>query len=125
MKITFDVVRAESSINNIMRYSGVFDQGKSLGQMCQISMMVSSESAAKYDAIAEQLKEALEAAGSVVSFVSLRDVDGVECRSVMYFSSDINVLSNGSFWYRFCDYLRGFGYDPEVDDRFFVKGFKS
>lgn len=114
MKITVDAIFGNRQMDEIMHVADVFEPFKKLSVHKAIELTVKDALGLKQKRVLiEKIKEALEASGMIVVFISIRSVN---TRVPAFIAPGVSVLSDGSRFALFGDVLRRIGYEVSTDE---------
>lgn len=122
MKVILDIlVIPDKRIAEFMEYLDFFNSTKSLVAFTQYEVTGEPD----LSKLCENVKEAFEQAGGMVTFASIRTVDGVFCNEYPnYIKEGISTISTGHKWGMFNEYLESIGYEVRHDSRMRVLSAK-
>lgn len=115
MEIGMDLIYAEKNIDDFMHAADVFEISKRLGKH---ECIVVKGGDIKIHELVVNMKNALEKAGMVVTFVGINHIDGeVFNFPEPYVKEGTSCISNGRQWGLLKDLLMSIGYKVETNER--------
>lgn len=123
MKIYVDIIHGDKKRDAFMHACDVFENSKVLGDYD--ALVVTAEEDAKLDELCDNLKDAYEKCGRIVSFVSIKRVDDTFTNDYKrYIRPETSAISNGNNWGLFRDVLKKIGYEAETNENMRVTSAK-
>lgn len=123
MKITFETLLGDGTMNNFMHAGDVFEPGKQLAEIKILTLTV--EEPTNVLKILETLWEGFKANQINGVFCAISAIDEVSNTEYpIFFKEGVQTISNGSTYCLFKDLLQHMGYDCETDQYMHVTSIK-
>jgi hypothetical protein len=118
MKIKLDAIYGNKQMDDMMHFAGVFEPFKKLATHNVIELTAKEALGFKQkQVVIEKVKEALEASGMTVVFISIRTANNVKnTRVPAFIAPGISLLSDGKRCAMFRDVLFKAGYEVATDE---------
>lgn len=132
MKANFVIIAGKNLINNFMQCADLFEKGKVVGKIEELSIDFECDESKKWENIEKMIdgiKMALIEAKRNVSFIHLLNISTDECEwkntkcfAKPYYDKSVRIISNGHEFFMLDEFIRKLGLKCETDEwRFITK----